>query len=305
MELYTIGNNFFPQAKISLITYKNLSYIPDYPIETVFQIIIIEEGCGIINLCEKRAIIHAPVAYFINETEKIKLEEAKNIKLHVIYFHPCIIDFSFDFKQVRDISRYNITDPKVQDLYLLNEFVYRDHIFKDHIQLTQTILNRLLYLIDGIQDEFEHQRTYYWICRGRSYFLEMLCYLSKLQTADTPDLEMALTTEGSLMEKILLYIHTNYSERITLQTLVDIFHVNRTTLNELFQKGFGKSVISYIIKFRIDIASLMLRDTGIPIQEIAFRIGFEDSGHFGRTFKRLLGCSPTKYREENSWLLKL
>jgi AraC family L-rhamnose operon regulatory protein RhaS len=121
----------------------------------------------------------------------------------------------------------------------------------------------------------------------------------------TPDLEMALSTDSDILEDVLLYIHTNYAEKITLNRLVDIFHMNRTTLNELFKKELKEPVISYLIRFRIEISSLMLRDTGIPIQEIAFRIGFDDSGHFGRTFKKLKGCSPTKYREDNSWLLRL
>jgi AraC-like DNA-binding protein len=305
MELYTIGQNYFPQAKISLKTYKNLSYIPECAGDTVYQIVIIESGTGIIKINDKRAIIHAPAAYFLNETEAATMEETTGIKLHLVYFQPSIIDINFDFKLVIEYPRDDVTDPKVQDLFLLNEFLFRNQIFKDHSQLTHTMLQKLLYFIDGIQDEFENQRTFFWMCRGRSYFLEMLCYLSKLQTADTPDLELALRSDSSILEEALLYIHTNYAEKITLNHLVECFHVNRTTLNELFQKEMGESIVSYIIKFRIEISSLMLRDTGIPVQEIAYRIGFENSGHFGRTFKRLKGCSPSKYREEYSWLLRL
>jgi AraC family L-rhamnose operon regulatory protein RhaS len=75
-------------------------------------------------------------------------------------------------------------------------------------------------------------------------------------------------------------------------------------LNELFRKATGDTVISYLIKLRIELAASMLRDTGMPIKEIGCRVGFDDTANFGRTFKKLKGCSPKQYREENSWILQ-
>lgn len=305
MQFFTVGKEFYPQINIPLRVYKNLQDIPECPKQSVFQIIIIESGNGIIRINGQRALIHAPVAYFINELESASLENAENINLHIVYFHPATIDNMFDYTYIREASNEDVTNPKVQDLYLLNEFISREGIFKNHCQLTQIMLRKLLYFINGIQDEFDNQRTCYWVCRGRSFLLEMLCYLTNLQTSDTPDMEITLNAECNIMDEVLIYIHTNYAEKITLGGLVDVFNINRTTLNEMFRKKLGETIISYIIKLRIEFSSLMLRDTGIPIQEIAFRVGFEDSVYFSQTFKRLKGCSPKKYREDYCWLQPL
>lgn len=305
LQLETIGQNFFPQANIPLKVYKDLNYIPDIPLQTTYQIIIIEEGTGIIVMNKERTIIQAPVIYCINEAENVTIEKGQNLKIHLVYFHPRIIDINFDFAFTRQTSREDVTNTQVQDLYWLNSFLARNESFANHYQLTQVMLRRLLYLVDCIIDEFDNQRTYLWICRGRSFFLEMLCYLSKLHSAAPSNIEVVMTSQSELFEDILLYIHTNYAEKISLQHLVDTFNLNRTTINELFRKATGETVISYIIKLRIELSSLMLRDTGIPIKEIGYRVGYEDAVNFGRTFKKLKGCSPTKYREDNSWLLRM
>jgi AraC family L-rhamnose operon regulatory protein RhaS len=305
MELNTIGREFFPEAVIPLRVYKDLTDIPVIPLDTTFQIIIIEEGTGIININEERSIIQSPIVYFINELETVKLEKVHDIKLHIIYFQPKVIDLKFDLIFIRQASRLDVTDPQVQDLYWLNSFLIRGDGYANHYQLTQAMLKRLLQLAENIQDEFDNQRTGYWICRGRSFFLEMLCFISKFHTNSAPNMEIALESVSELFEDILLYIHTNYTDKLTLAHLVDTFNLNRTSLNNLFRISTGETVISYIIKLRIEISAMMLRDTGIPVKEIGFRVGYEDTVNFGRTFKKIKGCSPKQYREDNSWLLRL
>lgn len=305
MELHTYGREFFPDAIIPLKVYKDLSIIPDVPQHSTYQIIIVEEGSGIISINGERSLIHSPIVYLLNETEQVKLEKAKNINLHIIYFHPQIIHNKFDFTFVRQASRTDVADPEVQDLFWLNTFLLREDCYANHYQLTSVMIRRLSLLLDNIQDEFENQSTGYWICRGRSFFLEMLCLLSKIYTYAGPSIEVALDYGSELFEDILLYVHTNYTKKLTLSHLVDTFHLNRTSLSNLFRLSTGETVMSYIIKLRIEISAMMLRDTGIPVGEIGYRVGYEDLTNFSRTFKKLMGCSPSQYREKHSWLLRL
>ena len=305
MQIKTIGREVFPGAEIPLIVYKDLEEIPSVPLYSTYQIIIWEEGTGILKAGKERVLISAPAIFFVNEEESLEIEKSSQIKLHIIYFHPSVIDCKFDFTYVRSASREDITGSVVQDLYWLNPFMLRNGEMPAHCRISNIAVRRLNYLMDFIVEEFEKQQTYFWICRGRSYFLELICYISNLLGSKASDMELVLEQTSISLDDILLYIHTNYSSRITLKDLVEQFNLNRTTINELFRKATGESVISYLIHLRIEASAMMLRDTGIPVKEIGYRVGFEDMAHFSRTFKKIKGLSPNLYRKENSWMLRL
>ncbi len=304
MQIKSIGREVYPGAEISLKVYKDLAEIPVIPLHSTYQMIILEEGTGILKAGKERMLISAPAVFFVNEEQSLEIEKSSSIRLHIIYFHPSIIDYKFDFEYVRKASRENVTSSEVQDLYWLNPFMLRNGVIPLHCRISSIALRRLNYLMDFIIEEFEKQQTYLWICRGRSYFLELICYTSTFLGPKTADMELVLENTSVSMDDILLYLHSNYSTRITLKGLVEQFNLNRTSINDLFRKATGESVISYLIKLRIEASAMMLRDTGIPVKEIGYRVGFEDMAHFSRTFKKMMGLSPNQYRKENSWMLK-
>jgi AraC family L-rhamnose operon regulatory protein RhaS len=297
MVLHTIGREYYPQYEFPLKVYRNLHRIPEIPLGKAYQIIIVEEGTGIIEVNKERKIIHAPVVFLINELERISSEESEQFIIHIIYFHPSVIHAELDFYSVRERIGKDYSDIKAFDLYLLNPFLLRDRIYADHYQLPQVMQRRLLYLKECISDECSDQNTCYWPCKGRAYFLEMLCYLSGINTEISHVIEAVLNTTNDLYERILLYVHVNFSEKITLHQLVEVFNVNQTTLNKMFKKITGESIISYLIKLRIKISLLLLRDTNLPVREIAYRVGYEDVVHYFRTFKKIMGDTPNQYRE--------
>lgn len=63
-----------------------------------------------------------------------------------------------------------------------------------------------------------------------------------------------------------------------------------------FKEAFGVPPHRYLLTRRIERASAMLRDTDLPITEIAFRTGWKSLGTFGRTFRDIKGESPGELR---------
>ena len=303
MQIKTIGREVFPGVEIPLMVSKDNNAIMPVPVNTTYRLVIMDEGTGIAMSGQERAIIHGPAVFFVNEQESLEIDMSGQGKLHIIYFHPSIINSSFSFDHVRNASRELFTVSEVQDMFWLNPFLFRSGVLVSHCRISPVGLRRLYHLMDSINDEFECQQSYLWICRGRSYFFEILCYVSTFFNSKSSDMDVALENTSDIMEEALIYIHTNYSDKITINSLVKHFHLNRTTINDMFRKATGESVISYLIKLRIEASAMMLRDTGIPINEIGCRVGFDDSSHFSRTFKKTIGCSPSQYRKDNSWML--
>ena len=64
-----------------------------------------------------------------------------------------------------------------------------------------------------------------------------------------------------------------------------------------FKQAFGVPPHRYLLTRRIERATALLRDTDLPIIEIAFGTGWNSLGTFGRTFHDVTGESPTGFRE--------
>ena len=56
------------------------------------------------------------------------------------------------------------------------------------------------------------------------------------------------------------------------------------------------SIMSYLVRARIDEAKRLLASPGANVAQVAEQVGFADPAHFSRSFKRAEGISPSDYR---------
>jgi transcriptional regulator GlxA family with amidase domain len=63
-----------------------------------------------------------------------------------------------------------------------------------------------------------------------------------------------------------------------------------------FKEAFGLPPHRYLLTRRLERAKALLRDTDLPITEIAFQTGWNSLGTFGRTFRDVTGESPGELR---------
>jgi AraC family transcriptional regulator len=97
--------------------------------------------------------------------------------------------------------------------------------------------------------------------------------------------------------RVRAYMHANLSERVTLSDLARIAEVSRFHFARQFRIRTGESPMGYLLRARIERAKDVLRnDNSATVADIAATLGFADQSHFTRTFRRLVGTSPTDYR---------
>ena len=72
----------------------------------------------------------------------------------------------------------------------------------------------------------------------------------------------------------------------------------RRGFSSVFKKEAGKSFISYLTDYRMDIAAEMILNTDEKSYTIAEKVGYLDANYFSYVFKRQYGVSPSKYRTE-------
>lgn len=78
--------------------------------------------------------------------------------------------------------------------------------------------------------------------------------------------------------------------------LAEVSGVSEDHFAHAFKEAFGIPPHRYLLTRRIEQASTLLRDTELPITEIAFATGWESLGSFGRTFRDITGKSPSALR---------
>lgn len=92
------------------------------------------------------------------------------------------------------------------------------------------------------------------------------------------------------------FIREHYREKLTLQTVADSCYVSQWHLSKLLSKHVGKNFYDILNEVRIAEAKRLLKDSSLRIGNIGEMVGYNDSAHFARTFKKLTGQSAAEYR---------
>lgn len=147
------------------------------------------------------------------------------------------------------------------------------------------------------------QKDTFWPCRSRSFFIELLFILNAMQkTKVAMEVEkFGDSKEEELVKKISAYLNENLAKKITIEEISKEFFVNRNLINQYFTKVTGKTVINYLIQLRIRFATSLLSETEIPIEEVAYRCGYEDISYFNKVFKMNTNKTPKELRIDVSY----
>ncbi len=303
MELATIGTEFFPDYELPLYYHPLELFEAVYNTGTRYRLTLVENGTGVLNLSGQQVAFIAPTLFCLNENEHPQIEQHLNLQAESIYFHPAVINSAFTFEIVRGQGQNLTTATDFQDLYYLQPFVERSADFHGAIRIGPASAQRIASLFKALAQELALQRDDSWPCRSRSYFLEVLYLVVRIFTGAQESEPNTLPTGNGDITDVVLYLHSNYQRKITIDELTKTFNTNRTTLNDKFHDATGLSIIAYLIQLRIQLAAILLRDTKLSVSEILYRVGYSDRTHFSRTFRKQMGHTPSEYRQKFCWML--
>lgn len=133
---------------------------------------------------------------------------------------------------------------------------------------------------------------------------ETNCFLSELLHLIVADAYAARTSSNNpgVVDKLLVYMHENFTRRITLEELAKLVHLNKSYMIRLFRKNTDLTPIAYLNKFRISNAKKILFNSDCPISEVSSACGFENEAYFIYCFRRECGITPETYRRKKRTL---
>ena len=108
---------------------------------------------------------------------------------------------------------------------------------------------------------------------------------------------MPLRMETDFVLEIKSIIETNYDDDcFSVDKLSKQAAISKPQLYRKLMASTGRSAHQFIQDMRLAKAEMLLKDTGLPITEVAFSIGFSDPHYFSKVFKKNFGLKPTAYR---------
>ena len=103
-------------------------------------------------------------------------------------------------------------------------------------------------------------------------------------------------TENEFLKRVIDFVNTHLeSGDFGLEEMATHFSISVSTLRRRLQDATGVSPKSYIQAIQMQRACSLL-DSDLQIADVAMQCGFAEPGSFTRTFKRVLGLTPTQYR---------
>ena len=87
-----------------------------------------------------------------------------------------------------------------------------------------------------------------------------------------------------------------FAQPLDIPSLARVAHVSQAHFSRQFRATFGETPHRYLQRRRVERAMELLRETGRPVTEICFDVGFNSLGTFSRTFRAIVGESPSSYR---------
>ena len=132
---------------------------------------------------------------------------------------------------------------------------------------------------------------------GRAILTELLIHVCREFTPKSTN--ASHSSAAHLTTAIKAYIDNNYMNSITLDSLEQLYHIDKFYLTRLFKSAYGIPAIAYYHSVRFAHAKRML-ENGYNVTETSTALGFDSIYSFSRSFYNAFGVRPSDWRKSNA-----
>ena len=102
--------------------------------------------------------------------------------------------------------------------------------------------------------------------------------------------------ESPVIERARNFIRDHSDDELSLAAVAKTVNMSATYFSGKFKETTGINFVDYVARTRIEKARLFFLDPTRRVSEVAFEVGFQSLSQFNRTFRKVVGESPTTYR---------
>ena len=199
---------------------------------------------------------------------------SEDIEGFVIIFSQELYNLYFGQKKIKDYNFYNSILNRPEMVFETEEILkivpYFDLLIQENLQNNKLQLDKMLNLLDCIHIEIARKYS-------ETYSHQVHSYNIKISTFE------ALLEQYFKTQKLPSF----YAEKLN----ITLKHLNRIC-NEILQKTATEVIVDRVI---LEIKRMLI-DKELAVNEVAYKVGYEDYSYFSRFFKKQTGMSPTQFR---------
>ncbi|MCL2320517.1 MAG: AraC family transcriptional regulator [Oscillospiraceae bacterium] len=257
---------------------------------------LIANGKTTLKINDKIYGIESPCILVYSCHDKILLLDGNQLVMKSFSFHPAFVNKSLSLENLTNNDFSEIADE--HDCSLLRPFIMRNESYNGIIKALPQINLRIFEWFDLAYKENEIRGSRYWQHRVRRYLMQILFSLEDVYINQN---DSDALSDESIIDIVLEYIHANYSNEISLDSLCKLVYINRTTLTRKFKAHTRRSPINYLLHYRLNIACELLTHSKLSISSIAEATGFKYETYFIKQFSAKIGMTPTQYRQSDGF----
>lgn len=99
--------------------------------------------------------------------------------------------------------------------------------------------------------------------------------------------------------QVITQIHRHPEEQVSSRDLAARTGLSVSQFDRIFRRALGVSPRQYLLRVRIEAACRRLAQTNETVSQIAYEFGFHDHAHFTRSFRQVMGTTPSTYRKDH------
>ncbi|MDX6183875.1 helix-turn-helix domain-containing protein [Flavobacterium sp. Fl-77] len=199
---------------------------------------------------------------------------SEDIEGFVIIFSQELYNLYFGQKKINDYNFYHSVHNRPEIVFKKNEIPkilpYFDLLIQENLQNNKLQVDMMLNLLDCINIEISRKYSETYSHQVHSYNIKINMFELLLEQYFT-------------IEKLPSF----YAEKLN----ITLKHLNRIC-NEILQKTATEVIVDRVI---LEIKRMLI-DKELAVNEVAFKVGYEDYSYFSRFFKKQTGMSPTEFR---------
>lgn len=248
------------------------------------ELIIIYQGMAEITVGNLNFILLKGEGAFINSNvlhSGISIGTEKCV-LHSFVFHPNFICGSIDTVFMKKYIYPLLSCSDLSGIELKNDSDWQSQTLKYIRQAYDS------YQMKGFGYEFTVRDL-----------LSKVCILIEKNNQKYLSMQGSNNMTATSRTKVMLnFIHQHYNEPLELKQIANYINVSHRECLRCFHDILGISPMQYLIKYRISVATQLLKTTTLNVTEICERCGFSSPSYFSKMFKRFICCSPSDYRKQ-------